>query len=67
MCVLGHYIAIAVYIFPAMPILSIIGSWVAWLIGFSWLVIVFVALPWVYLLVLGICLGIFFLQDKSGS
>ena len=61
----GSLIAIAGYIFPAMPILSLIGSWIAYWVGPSWLVMVFVALPWAYLLGLGVCVGIFFWKGKS--
>lgn len=61
----GARIAMAGLIFPAMPIISIIGSWIAFLLGVSWLAIGFVALPWVYLLALGVGLVIFFGKPKE--
>ena len=44
---LGEKIAVLGYIFPAMPIISIIGSWIAHLLSIAWLSVAFVALPWV--------------------
>ena len=57
---LGAFIAVVGYVLPAMPILSMIGSWSAYVFNLEGLALVFVALPWVYLLVLGISVGIFF-------
>jgi hypothetical protein len=62
---LGGVIALAGYIFPAMPIISIVGSWIAYWVGPPWLVMAFMALPWAYLLALGVCVGIFFGKGKS--
>ena len=64
---LGGYLAVAGLIFPAMPIISIIGSWVAYIIGVRWLAVAFVILPWAYLLVLGVGLGVFFWQGSQAS
>jgi hypothetical protein len=62
---LGARIAVLGYIFPAAPIISIIGSWVAHLLGITWLAAAFVALPWVYTLALGAMLLIFFRAPKT--
>ena len=52
-------------IFPAMPIISIVGSWIAYLLGISWLAIVFVALPWVYLLGMVVSIALLFSGKKE--
>ena len=57
---LGALTGLAGYFFPAAPILSIIGSWVAYWLNLEGLAIIFVAIPWVCLLGLGTSLGIFF-------
>ena len=62
---LGSWIAIAGMIFPAMPIISIVGSWIAYLLGISWLAIVFVALPWVYLLGMVVSIALLFSGKKE--
>lgn len=62
---LGARIAVLGYIFPAMPIISIIGSWIAQLLGIAWLAAAFVALPWVYTLALGTLLLVFFRAPKT--
>jgi hypothetical protein len=62
---LGARIAVLGYIFPAMPVISIIGSWVAHLLGIAWLSAVFVALPWVYTLALGVLLLVFLRAPKT--
>jgi hypothetical protein len=61
----GARIAVLGYIVPAMPILLIIGSWIAHLIDIVWLSVAFVALPWVYTLVLGVMLLAFFRAPKT--
>ena len=62
---LGGFLAVAGFFFPAMPIISIIGSWIAYIIRVHWLAVAFVILPWAYLLVLGVGLGIFFWQGSQ--
>ena len=59
---LGALIAVLGYVFPAAPIISIIGSWAAYLAGVPWLAIAFMAVPWAYLLALGACMAIFFVR-----
>src|SRR5438046_2827536 len=46
---------------PAMPVISVIGSWLVYLLGWGPVALLFVALPWAYLLMLLITIGIFFI------
>ncbi len=62
---LGARIAVLGYIFPAMPIVSIIGSWIAHLLSIPWLSAAFLALPWVCTLALGVMLIVFFRAPKT--
>lgn len=64
---LGARLAVLGYIFPAAPFVSIIGSWIAHLLDITWLSAVFVALPWVYTLILGVMLLIFFRAPKTSG
>lgn len=64
---LGAVIAALGYVFPAAPIISIIGSWAAYLVSVPWLAMIFVAFPWAYLLALGACMAVFFLRAGKGQ
>lgn len=57
---LGSLIAIMGAAVPLVPVVSIIGSWVAYAFKVRWLTIGMVALPWVYLLVLLAAIGLLF-------
>lgn len=50
----GTIIAIIGYVFPALPIVSIIVSWLAYLFGSSAIMVVGIAAPWVSLAVLAL-------------
>lgn len=56
----NSFVAWAGYFFPAAPIVSVLGSWGAYFFNIKELALVFVALPWVYLLVLVLSLILFF-------
>lgn len=49
---LGSFIAFAGLIFPALPVVSVIGSWLAYKFHLDWLTLGFIALPWAALVVL---------------
>ena len=56
---LGTGIALAGFVFPALPVISIIGSWVGYKLDATGLVLACVSLPWVYLLALGAAVLVF--------
>lgn len=64
---LDRFVGWAGYFFPAAPIVSVLGSWSAYFFNLKELALVFVAFPWVYLLVLGISLGLFFWRGNRQS
>jgi len=63
----SSFVGWAGYFFPAAPIVSVLGSWIAYFFNSKELALVFVALPWVYVLVLGISLGLFFWRGNRQS
>lgn len=64
---LSSFVGWAGYFFPAAPIVSVLGSWIAYFFNIKELALVFVAFPWVYTLVLGISLGLFFWRGNRQS
>jgi len=61
---LGVWIVGLGILLPALPILSVVGSWIAYLLGWGVVAIGFVALPWAYLLVLLLIIGVFFIRAR---
>lgn len=62
---LGGLIAVLGLVLPATIVVSVLGSWAAHALHLQRLSLVFVALPWLNLLVLGAVLAVYFLQWKG--
>ena len=49
---LANIVAVGALIFFGMPVISVVGSWWSFLSANNWQALVFMAVPWVYLVVL---------------